>query len=179
MPDLFQLPGVRKNVRRRFCVAADPHHLRVVFVARDQDHVAGGGLPLHNGVDLFYKRAGHVAAGDLFFGDKRAYLPRHPVRAHHKRITGRRVVRRFHNAYAPAAQLLNKARVMDQRAQRTHARALLQQILHGFYGPVHAEAEPGRFCKCDLRFSQSFKLQTQNSDLRRKAANTFHDLVQR
>ena len=91
-------------------------------------------------------------------GPKRiVHALRHAVAAHHHLVAVGHLFGCIHGNGAPGRKVRHALRIMDERPQRSHPHALLQQAVGELYRTVHSEAEARRLCLNDLHITAPWK----------------------
>ena len=136
-----------ENKRGALAAAAEALHLRVRFVAGNEQHRVGRRVPLHNAVDLEHIGTGGVHIVDAAAFEQVENLLRHPVGADDHLRAGQGVLRLFQDGDAPLPQVVDHLRVVDDGAERADRRSPFHKVIEHGHGAVHAVAEAGRFGK--------------------------------
>ena len=128
----------------------DALHLRMGLVACHQQHCALSLRPGGDVLDLLHKGAGCIVV------DQGALLQRvvdaagHTVAADDDFVPGGDVIHRVGHQRPPALHIGHSLRVVDERPQRCHLVALIQQVIRQLHRPVHTEAEARRLRQTNL-----------------------------
>ena len=128
----------------------DALHLGMVFVACDQQGPALLTRPAGQAVDLGHKGAGGVMHHKAPGPKRIVHALRHAVAAHHHLVAVGHLFGCIHGNGAPGRKVRHALRIMDERPQRSHPHALLQQAVGELYRTVHSEAEARRLCLNDV-----------------------------
>ena len=135
----------------------DALHLGMVFVACDQQGFALLPRPAGQAVDFGHKGAGGVMHHKAPGPKRIVHALRHAVAAHHHLVAVGHLFGCIHGNGAPGRKVRHALRIMDERPQRSHPHALLQQAVGELYRTVHSEAEARRLCLNDLHITAPWK----------------------
>ena len=139
-------------------------HLRVGGVAGHQEHRALGFGPGGNVLDLLHKGAGGVVVHDAALLQRIVNGAGHAVAPDDDLVPGGDIVHGISHQRTAPFHIGHRLRVMDQRAQRCHLMALVQQIVGQFHRAVHAKAEAGGLGKTNFHsVSPSLNLSASHS----------------
>ena len=145
-------------------MAHDALHLGVGSITGHQKHRALGLGPGGNALDLLHKGAGGIVVNKAALLQSIIDGAGHAVAADDDLVPGGDIVHGIGHQRTAPFHIGHRLRVMDQRAQRCHLMALVQQIVGQLHRAVHAKAEAGGFGKTNFHsVSPSLNLSASHS----------------